>query len=146
MCYICKYTAYTMDYKWALVASKTSYLTHCTFNSCTRHLKLLSHRNREVPSPFWHPDSFIPPPFSLSIFPSKKVQTSLPPPLGNDWWSSHLMRYSSHTRHSDYFFSLTVIKQPQEKKCASAYSHQRSSSHTVTQSLTFSVHMLTAKA
>ena len=63
------------------------------------------------------------PPFPL-CFPSEKVQTPLPPPLGNDWWSSHLTRYSSHTRHSDYFFSLTVMKQPQEKKCASAYSRQ----------------------
>lgn len=107
------------------VASKTSYLTHCTFNSCTRHLKLLSHRNREVPHFHSGILTLFIPPFPLSVFPSKKVQTSLPPPLGNDWWSSQLTRYSSHTKHSDYSFSLTVIKQPEEKKCASAHSHQK---------------------
>lgn len=30
----------------SFVACKTSYLTHCTFNSCTRHQKLLSHGKR----------------------------------------------------------------------------------------------------
>lgn len=106
------------------VASKTSYLTHCTFNSCTRHLKLLSHRNREVPH--FHSGIltlFISPLSPSQVFPLKRCRH--PPPTPWKW----LVVVPSHEIFLTYktfrlFFSLTVIKQPQEKKCASADSHQ----------------------
>lgn len=100
-----------------------------------------THSPRRVLTAHSRPPRF---PFFLFFFP--KAQTPAPPPNppGNDWWSSHLMVYSSHTKHSNSMFSVS---------CSLAPAQETLLHHTVctkplhtqpSQPLTFSVHMLTA--
>lgn len=78
----------------SVVASKTSYLTHCTFHSCTRHRTFLSHRKGGTPpqptrglTAHSRPPGF--PFFFSSFFFFSKAQT---PPPGNE-----LVVISSHS-------------------------------------------------
>lgn len=97
------------------VASKTSYLTHCTFNSCIRHLKLLSYRKGGLPHLHSGVLTFFCLFLLLSIFsPLKGADT--PPPTPWKWLvvvpsCSIFLTYKTFR----LLFSLTVIKQPEEK-------------------------------
>lgn len=102
-----------------------------------------THSPRRVLTAHSRPPRF---PFFLFFFFFPKAQTPAPPPHppGNDWWSSHLMVYSSHTKHSNSMFSVS---------CSLAPAQETLLHHTVctkplhtqpSQPLTFSVHMLTA--
>lgn len=100
MCYICKYTAYTTGNKWAVVASRTSYLTHCTFHSCTRR-QHPSHTGGPPP-PTHQAGSWsltLPPSlFSLFFFP--KAQTPSQEMIGG-----HLIsRFTHHTQNTQTTF------------------------------------------
>lgn len=152
MCYIRKYTAYTTGNKMSsAVAGKTSYLTHCTVNSCTRHQgssRSLAHSGKGLPSPhplaIWGPHLPSPPSTPPHLFSSfffllficiffsvfvSKVQTYPPPqetmavvPPGS----------TPHTQHSD------LCVHPSRSGAAP---HSQPPSPA-----TFSVRMLTAKA
>lgn len=95
----------------SVVASKTSYLTHCTFNSCTRHGKFLSlgegdppphtHSPLRVLTSHSRPPCF---PFFFYLFPPK-VQT---PPTPR----KRLVVISSHgilltRKHANRFLSVS---------------------------------------
>lgn len=136
----------------SVVASQTSYSTHCTFHSCTRH-QSSSHTGEGFPSP--HPLATQGPdcPLLPPVFPSfflfffcfffLRCGTPPTPTPGNDWWSSHLMVYSSHTKHSNYMSSVSCSLAPAQERCLITQSAS-DPPHTANPPLTFSVHMLTA--
>lgn len=113
------------------VASKTSYLTHCTFNSCTRHQKLLSHRKGVGPSP-------VECPCLILQRQQRPLENGIVIPLPGSLLTH---RHSNH-----FFFPFTVLHNHKEKKnlFLNIQPTRVPQKHTVTHS-TFSVHMLTAE-
>lgn len=62
------------------------------------------------------PSTVFPSFFSFFFFSLRCGHFPPPPTPGNDWWSSHLMVYLSHTKHSNHMSSVSCSLAPAQKR------------------------------